>query len=99
MRSMIPVIALLCLAPVGAPAAASPSAGSAVQRRCPDSALVHQARPGGVAELRKLTDLPPGKAYYPMIRSDIDGCFTPVLVGGRPEPIRRRSAAEKSPRR
>ena len=98
MRTMIPAIALLFIAPTDALVAAPPSAGGATLPRCPDSALVHQARPGEVAKFRKLADLPPGKAYYPMIRSDIDGCITPVLVGGRPDIIRRGSATEKSPR-
>ena len=79
----IPTIAFIGLAMAG-PAAAEPALKALEQpAHCRDDPRMHWARPGKPPGIHKLTELPPARAYYPMLERGADGCFTPVLFGTR----------------
>ena len=79
----VPTLAILGLAMTG-PVAAEPALKTLDQpAHCRDDPRMHMARPGTTPRLRNLTELPPARAYYPMLERRADGCFTPVLFGTR----------------
>ena len=73
----------LTVAALAAPADAAPVAGLGQPAHCAYNPGIHFARPGMPGQFRKLTDLPPAHAFYPMLERGADGCITPVLFGSR----------------
>ena len=86
MRSLVLVPAFLILA-TSSPAADSPKP---LPKRLPKALDLNESHCSAVAELwlgetqkpRKLTELPPAKAYHAVFRSpDLNGCSEPLYVG------------------
>ena len=76
MRSIILAISLVSLA--------APGSGAPVGRpQCANDPTAHLARPGGDAQSKKLTDLPPADAYHAVFRRGADGCMVPVKMNDR----------------
>ena len=91
---MILLVALIGAA-TGAGVAAAPPAGIGQPSHCPGDASKHWAGKGKPGTFHKLTDLPPARAYYPMVERGAYGCILPVLCGtrrgGPPPPWGRRA--------
>ena len=79
---MILLVAPICAA-TGVSVAATPPAGIGQPSHCRGDASKHWAGKGELGTFHKLTDLPPARAYYPMVERGADGCITPVLFGTR----------------
>jgi hypothetical protein len=79
---MFPAL-FLTVATLAAPSSAAPVAGLGQPAHCRYNPGLHFARPGMPGQFRRLTDLPPAHAYYPMLERGADGCITPVLFGSR----------------
>ena len=79
---MILLVTPICAA-TGVGVAATPPAGIGQPSHCPGDVSKHWAGKGKPGTFHKLTDLPPARAYYPMVERGADGCITPVLFGTR----------------
>ena len=55
---------------------------------CPSLAGQPMARSGESLKPRKLTELPPAKAFHAVVRRGPDGCLNPLFVGYQYQPQR-----------
>ena len=76
-------IAFIAVVMAGSAAADPPLKTFAQPPQCRDDGRFHWAGHGAPGQFHHLTDLPPARAFYPMMERGADGCITPILFGTR----------------
>jgi hypothetical protein len=76
-------VLFLALVMAGSAAAEPPFKAFSQPSHCRDDGRLHRAGEGAPGHFHRLTELPPARAFYPMMERGADGCITPVLFGTR----------------